>query len=71
MRADVRNSRDRGDFEFLLTTARAGAGRGVGLDRFLRLDHPVGIWNYIRIANEIEASVPRGRLLDWGCGLGR
>lgn len=60
---------DQEDFEFLLHTARAG--RAQRLDRFLHLDQPVGIWNYIRIANEIAKRVPTGRLLDWGCGLGQ
>ena len=61
--------RDREDFEFLLTNARAG--RALGLSHFLHLDQPIGIWNYIRIANEIANRVPAGRLLDWGCGLGQ
>jgi SAM-dependent methyltransferase len=61
--------RDQDDFEFLV--ANAHAGRAQGLSHFIHLDQPVGIWNYIRIANEIEESVPRGRLLDWGCGLGQ
>lgn len=61
--------RDREDFEFLLENARAG--RAIGVDHFLHLDQPVGIWNYIRIANDITMHVPAGRLLDWGCGLGQ
>jgi len=61
--------RDRGDFEFLQITARAGRERG--LDHFGHLDQPIGIWNYIRIANDIAEHVPCGRLLDWGCGLGQ
>lgn len=61
--------RDREDLDFLLATARAG--REQGLDHFLHLDQPVGILNYIRIANEIADRVPRGRLLDWGCGMGQ
>jgi SAM-dependent methyltransferase len=60
---------DREDFEFLLETARLARKRQI--DHFLHLDQPVGIWNYIRIANEIAATVPRGRLLDWGCGFGQ
>ena len=60
---------DREEFEFLLETARAGKARK--LEQFLHLGQPVGIWNYIRIANEIAAAVPRGRMLDWGCGLGQ
>lgn len=65
----VTTERDRADFEFLLETARAG--RAAGLSNFLHLDQPVGIWNYIRIANEIAERIPAGRLLDWGCGLGQ
>jgi SAM-dependent methyltransferase len=60
---------DREEYEFLLETAAAGKARK--LEQFLHLDQPVGIWNYIRIANEIAAAVPRGRVLDWGCGLGQ
>jgi SAM-dependent methyltransferase len=63
------SARDREDFDFLLATARAG--RKQGLDHFIHLDQPVGILNYIRIANDIAARVPAGRLLDWGCGLGQ
>ncbi len=61
--------RDHEDFRFLYETAQAG--RAQGLTHFLHLDQPVGIWNYIRIANEIAKRVPPGRLLDWGCGLGQ
>ena len=57
------------DYEFLLATAQAG--RAQGLSHFIHLDQPVGIWNYIRIANEIADRVPAGPLLDWGCGLGQ
>lgn len=63
------SKRDREDFEFLLATAQAGREQGLG--HFLHLDQPVGILNYIRIANEIADRVPRGRLLDWGCGMGQ
>ena len=63
------NERDAEDFAFLRHTARAAKAQG--LSHFLHLDQPVGMWNYIRIANEIAADVPRGRLLDWGCGLGQ
>jgi SAM-dependent methyltransferase len=65
----VPTASDRQEFEFLLETARAARARK--LDQFLHLAQPVGIWNYIRIANEIAAAVPRGRMLDWGCGLGQ
>jgi SAM-dependent methyltransferase len=61
--------RDREDFEFLLATAREG--RAAGIDHFSHLDQPIGIWNYIRMANEIAGRIPAGRLLDWGCGLGQ
>lgn len=61
--------RDREDFAFLLENA--AAGRKMGLGGFLHLDQPIGIWNYIRIANEINKRLPHGRLLDWGCGLGQ
>jgi len=67
MNSDV--ERDREDFEILLRTAHEGRERGT--QHFSHLDQPVGIWNYIRIANEIADLVPRGRLLDWGCGLGQ
>jgi 2-polyprenyl-3-methyl-5-hydroxy-6-metoxy-1,4-benzoquinol methylase len=60
---------DQEDFEFLAMTARAAKAQK--LDRFLHLDQPVGIWNYIRIANEIAGRIPVGRLLDWGCGFGQ
>ena len=63
------NTRDQQDFEFLMENARVG--RGLELEKFLHLDQPVGIWNYIRIANEIAGDIPPGRLLDWGCGLGQ
>lgn len=64
------NSRtDREDFEFLMRNA--DEGRSLGLRDFAHLDQPIGIWNYIRIANDIAASVPAARLLDWGCGLGQ
>lgn len=61
--------RDREDYDFLVENARSI--RAQRLDHILHLDQPVGMWNYIRIANEIAARVPRGRLLDWGCGLGQ
>lgn len=61
--------RDLQDFEFLSANAQAGLAQG--LTNFLHLDQPIGIWNYIRIANDIAENVPRGTLLDWGCGLGQ
>ena len=62
-------SLDAEDYEFLLATARSAKAQG--LTYFQHLDQPIGIWNYIRIANEITQRVPRGRLLDWGCGFGQ
>src|SRR5207247_2344200 len=63
------NQRDYDDYEFLLATAQAGKAKG--LSNFAHLDQPIGIWNYIRIANEIAERIPSGRLLDWGCGFGQ
>jgi SAM-dependent methyltransferase len=65
------NSRrvDAEDFEFLLASGRA-ASRMAGAN-FLHLDQPVGVWNYIRIANEMAARYKSGRVLDWGCGYGQ
>lgn len=60
---------DHEDFDFLHASAQAGKAQG--LSHFLHLDQPIGIWNYIRIANEIARQVPGGDLLDWGCGLGQ
>jgi SAM-dependent methyltransferase len=57
------------DFEFLLANARAGLD--LGLSHFIHLDQPIGIWNYIRIADDIAVQTPKGRLLDWGCGFGQ
>ena len=61
--------RDLEDLEFLLDNARYLRERG--MHQFLHLDQPVGMWNYIRMANDVAEHVPRGRLLDWGCGLGQ
>jgi SAM-dependent methyltransferase len=63
------NRTDQEDFEFLALTA--AAGRDLRLTHFVHLDQPIGILNYIRIANEIAARIPAGRLLDWGCGFGQ
>lgn len=56
------------DFEFLLANARAA--RAAGITDIEHLDQPIGIWNYIRIADDMARQVPPGDLLDWGCGLG-
>lgn len=60
---------DNEDFLFLLANGRQGRAEGCG--HLLHLDQPVGVWNYIRIANEIAARFRAGRLLDWGCGFGQ
>jgi SAM-dependent methyltransferase len=63
------SDRDREDYEFL--TGVAATARERRLPNFLHLDQPIGIRNYIRIANEIANAVPAGRVLDWGCGVGQ
>jgi SAM-dependent methyltransferase len=58
------------EFEFLLASARRGKAQG--LDHCVHLDQPIGIWNYIRIADDIARQVPsHAELLDWGCGYGQ
>jgi SAM-dependent methyltransferase len=57
------------EFEFLLASARMG--KSLGLDHCAHLDQPIGIWNYIRIADDIARQVPGAELLDWGCGYGQ
>ncbi len=61
--------RAREDFAFLLASARAG--RALGCEQCLHLDQPIGLWNYIRIADDIARQVPGAELLDWGCGYGQ
>ncbi len=63
------SDRDREDYEFLAGVAATARERR--LPNFLHLDQPIGIRNYIRIANEIANAVPAGRVLDWGCGVGQ
>lgn len=57
------------DFDFLLANARAGSA--LGLPFFSHLEHPIGIWNYIRIADDIAKQISAGHILDWGCGYGQ
>lgn len=62
---------DNSDCEFLW--ANALKGREIGLSNFSHLDQPIGLRNYIRIANEIAqylAGKPE-EILDWGCGFGQ
>ncbi len=66
----MNNKLDQEDFAFLRANARAGIA--LGLDNFLHLDQPIGLWNYVRIANDIAQQVAAGsRVLDWGCGMGQ
>ena len=58
-----------GEYDFLLANARAG--RELGLPDFVHLDQPIGILSYVRIADDVARRVPRGDLLDWGCGWGQ
>ncbi len=63
-------SRQQEDYDFLLHNAQVG--RAKGLSNFIHLDQPIGIWNYIRIADEVVAQLqPNALVLDWGCGMGQ
>lgn len=55
---------DQADFDFL--TANGRAGLALQLPGFIHLDQPIGVWNYIRIANDIVKLAEPDRLLDWG-----
>ena len=57
------------DFDFLVANARAA--KDLGITDFLHLDQPIGIWNYIRIADDIKQQISNGHVLDWGCGFGQ
>jgi SAM-dependent methyltransferase len=60
---------DQEDFDFLLANAKAGVEQGIA--DFIHLDQPIGIRNYLRIANDIRENVAPGTMLDWGCGFGQ
>jgi SAM-dependent methyltransferase len=60
---------DQEDFDYLLKNAQIG--KSLGIAHFRHLDQPIGLWNYIRIANDIQRQMPTGHLLDWGCGYGQ
>jgi SAM-dependent methyltransferase len=62
------NSRDQADYAYLRDNARIGLA--LKLPAFIHLDQPIGVWNYIRIANDV-ARQAAGTLLDWGCGYGQ
>lgn len=57
------------DFHFLRETAAIARARQ--LDHFIHIDQAIGIWYYIRMANELTERFRGGRLLDWGCGYGQ
>jgi SAM-dependent methyltransferase len=59
---------DQADYDFLRDNARAGLA--LRLPNFIHLDQSIGIWNYIRMANDI-AWQATGHVLDWGCGYGQ
>lgn len=59
---------DHDDIRFLLDNARRGAALGLDV---AHLAAAIGARNYVRIANDIARQMPRGGLLDWGCGLGQ
>jgi SAM-dependent methyltransferase len=64
------SDQDQRDFAFLRANAQEGVRKG--LPFFLHMDQPIGIWNYIRIANDIARQLPAGaHVLDWGCGMGQ
>ncbi len=60
---------DQQDYAYLQATAREAQAKNVPY--LVHLNQPIGIWNYIRIANDITAQISHGRLLDWGCGYGQ
>ena len=63
-------SNHQADFDFLTQSARVAIAQG--LFGFIHMDQPIGVWNYIRIADDIASQLPAGaRVLDWGCGLGQ
>jgi hypothetical protein len=53
------NQMHQAEFRFLLENAKAG--KVLGVPGFLHLDQPIGIWNYIRIADDIVRRFPQGR----------
>lgn len=65
------NLLDQQDFEFLMATSKAGKAQNLPSFLFLHLNQPIGLYNYIRIANDIARQIPAGRLLDWGAGYGQ
>ncbi len=60
---------DQTDYDFLYDNGRLA--KTLNLPYFVHLDQPIGVLNYIRIANDIASQIPPGLLLDWGCGYGQ
>lgn len=60
---------DQRDYAYLWANVQAAQARQVPY--LNHLNQPIGIWNYIRIANDIADQIPKGKLLDWGCGYGQ
>jgi SAM-dependent methyltransferase len=56
------------DYSFLLANGYLGARSG---HYFAHLRQPIGVWNYLQIADRIVRQLPAGHLLDWGCGYGQ
>lgn len=70
MSTATQQNRSQEDFNFLLHNAQVG--KAMRLSNFVHLDQPIGIWNYIRIADNIAAQLPQNaHILDWGCGMGQ
>jgi 2-polyprenyl-3-methyl-5-hydroxy-6-metoxy-1,4-benzoquinol methylase len=60
---------DQANFAFLFANSKAAMAKHTPC--FSGMDQPIGLWNYIRIANDISKQTSPGRLLDWGCGFGQ
>jgi SAM-dependent methyltransferase len=63
------NNIDQADYDFLLAQARAD--KFLAPVHYVHLDQPIGVLNYLRIANDIAQQIQPCRLLDWGCGYGQ
>ena len=64
------NDADHHEYAFLLANGYLGAH--IEQEHyFAHLSQPAGVWNYLRIANSIVRYLPRGQVLDWGCGYGQ
>ncbi len=63
------NLQNDAEYKFLMTNGRIG--KTLGLTHFTHLEQPIGILNYIRIADDIRRQARACDLLDWGCGFGQ